>query len=63
MAMRGKSVKSYVMRLGREERDRLEGLIRKGKSPTQWPVEGADFIEGGCFASWRWAATQDHGDP
>src|SRR5271157_3250169 len=35
MGMREKSVKRYVVRLGREERDQLEALIRKGKSPAQ----------------------------
>ncbi len=35
MAMREKSVKRYVVRLGCEERDQLEALIRKGKSPAQ----------------------------
>jgi Homeodomain-like domain len=29
------SVKKYVVRLGGEERERLETLIRKGKSPAQ----------------------------
>ena len=29
------SVKRYVVRLSAEERDQLEGLIRKGKSPAQ----------------------------
>ena len=31
MAMREKSVKRYVVRLGREEREQLEALIRKGR--------------------------------
>ena len=35
MAMREKSVKRYVVRLGCEERDQLEALIRKGKSSAQ----------------------------
>ena len=35
MAMREKSVKRYVVRLSAEEREQLEGLIRKGKSPAQ----------------------------
>ena len=35
MAMREKSVKRYVVRLGGEERDQLEALIRKGKSSAQ----------------------------
>ena len=35
MAAREKSVKRYVVRLSAEERERLETLIRKGKSPAQ----------------------------
>lgn len=35
MAGREISVKKYV-RLSDEERERLEVLIRKGKSPAQW---------------------------
>jgi len=29
------SVKKYVVRLSGEERDQLEALLRKGKSPAQ----------------------------
>jgi transposase len=35
MATRAKSVKRYVVRLRAEEREQLESLIRKGKSPAQ----------------------------
>ena len=35
MAAREKSVKRYVVRLSGEEREQLETLIRKGKSPAQ----------------------------
>ena len=35
MAAKEISVKKYVVRLGGEERERLETLIRKGKSPAQ----------------------------
>lgn len=35
MAAREISVKKYVVRLGADERERLEALIRKGKSPAQ----------------------------
>ncbi len=35
MAAKEISVKKYVVRLSGEERERLEGLIRKGKSPAQ----------------------------
>ena len=34
MAAKEISVKKYVVRLSGEERERLETLIRKGKSPT-----------------------------
>ena len=35
MAAKEISVKKYVVRLSGEEREQLEGLIRKGKSPAQ----------------------------
>ena len=35
MAVEEISVKKYVVRLSDEERERLEGMIRKGKSPAQ----------------------------
>src|SRR5271163_3735447 len=35
MATREKAVKRYVVRLSSGERERLEALIRKGKSPAQ----------------------------
>jgi Homeodomain-like domain len=35
MAAKGISVKTYIVRLSGEERERLEALIRKGKSPAQ----------------------------
>src|SRR5258708_16499528 len=35
MAAKEISVKRYVVRLSGEERERLEALIRKGKSPAQ----------------------------
>ena len=35
MAAREVSVKKYVVRLSADERERLEALIRKGKSPAQ----------------------------
>ena len=35
MAGRDIAVKRYVVRLSAEERERLEGLIRKGKSPAR----------------------------
>ena len=35
MAAKAPSVKRYVVRLSAEERQRLEAMIRKGKSPAQ----------------------------
>ena len=51
-----KSVKRYVVRLSGEERERLEALIRKGKSPAQRLLKArillkADISQAG--AGWR----------
>jgi hypothetical protein len=51
MAAKEISVKKYVVRLSGEERERLETLIRKGKSPGAPGTEGADLVEGRCLAS------------
>jgi hypothetical protein len=52
MAAEEISVKKYVVRLSGEERERLETLIRKGKSPAQRLLKArillkADISEGG----------------
>src|SRR2546427_12912908 len=52
MARSENSVKKYVVRLSGEERERLEMLIRKGKSPARWLLKGrillkADVSEAG----------------
>ena len=52
MAGKEISVKKYVVRLSAEERDRLEGLLRKGKSPAQQLLKArillkADVSDGG----------------
>src|SRR2546428_1469385 len=52
MAAKEISVKKYVVRLSGEERERLETLIRKGKSPAQRVLKAgillkADVSEGG----------------
>jgi len=52
MAAKEISVKKYVVRLSAEERDELETLIRKGKSPAQRLLKArimlkADVAEGG----------------
>ena len=46
MATRAKSVKRYVVRLRAEEREQLERLIGKGKSPAQRLLK-ADISEAG----------------
>ena len=51
MAAKEISVKKYVVRLSADEREQLEALIRKGKSPAQRHAEGADIVEGRCFGS------------
>src|SRR5271155_5810053 len=36
----------------------------EGKKSGATAAEGADFVEGGCFGSWRWVERQqDHGGP
>src|SRR5262249_33489478 len=52
MAAKEISVKKYVVRLSGEERERLETLIRKGKSPARWVLKArillkADVSEAG----------------
>ena len=52
MAGKEISVKKYVVRLSTEERDRLEALLRKGKSPAQQLLKArillkADVSDGG----------------
>jgi hypothetical protein len=56
MASKDVSVKKYVVRLSGEEREQLETLLRKGKSPARrllkaWILLKADVSEGG--AGWR----------
>ena len=52
MALKERSVKKYVVRLSGEEREQLETLIRKGKSPARRLLKArillkADVSEGG----------------
>jgi len=51
MAAKEISVKKYVVRLSGEERERLEALVRKGKSPAQRMLKGPDIVEGRCVGS------------
>jgi len=45
MAAKAISVKRYVVRLSGEERERLEALIRKGKSPAQRLVKARILLK------------------
>src|SRR5256885_5313509 len=45
MAARENSVKRYVVRLSADERERLEALIRKGKSPAQRLLKARILLE------------------
>ena len=47
MTGREQAVKRYVVRLSGEERERLEALLRKGKSPAQRLLKARIFVEGG----------------
>ena len=49
MAAKEISVRKYVVRLSGEERERLEAMIRKRKSPARRVIEGAGFVEGRCL--------------
>jgi hypothetical protein len=39
------SVKKYVVRLSPDEREQLEALIRKGKSPAQWLLKARILLK------------------
>ena len=53
MAGKEISVKTYVVRLSSEERQQLETLIRKGKSPAPRLLKARIFVEGRCLGSGR----------
>ena len=46
MAAKKISVKKYVVRLSGEERERLEALLRKGKSPAQRLLKARILLKG-----------------
>jgi hypothetical protein len=46
MAAKEISVKKYVVRLSGEERERLEALLRKGKSPAQRLLKARILLKG-----------------
>ena len=52
MAAREISVKKYVVRLSDEERERLEALIRKGKSPAQRLLKARILLKADVSAGW-----------
>ena len=51
MAAKENSVKKYVVRLSGEERERLETLIRKGKSAARRVLKARILLKAG--ASWQ----------
>ena len=53
MAAKAPSVKRYVVRLSAEERQQLEAMIRKGKSPAQRLSKARIPLEVGRFGRWR----------
>ena len=53
MAAKEISVKKYVVRLSGEERERLEVMLRKGKSPARQLLKARIFVEGRCFGRRR----------
>ena len=47
MTAKAISVKKYVVRLSAEERERLEALLRKGKSPAQRLLKARILLKAG----------------
>src|SRR5262245_59941909 len=61
MAAKEISVKKYVVRLSGEERERLETLIRKGKSPARRVLKARILLKARCLGSWQRVERQpDH---
>ena len=61
MAAKEILVKKFVVRLSGEERERLETLIRRGKSPARRALKARIFVEGRCLGSWQRVERQpDH---
>ena len=58
MAKGEKSVKRYVVRLGDEERERLEALIRKGKSPAQRLLKARILLKADISQGEGWSDRQ-----
>jgi Homeodomain-like domain len=55
MAAKEISVKKYVVRLSGEERERLETLIRKGKSPAQRLLKARILLKADVSAGEGWS--------
>jgi hypothetical protein len=51
MAAKEISVKKYIVRLSGEERERLEVLLRKGKSPAQRLLKARILLKAGVSQS------------
>jgi hypothetical protein len=49
MAGKDISVKKYVVRLSAEEREHLQALIRKGKSPAKRLLKARILFKGRCL--------------
>src|SRR5262245_52215992 len=61
MAAKEISVKKYVVRLSGEERERLETLIRKGKSPARRVLKARILLKADVSESWQRVERQpDH---
>ena len=52
MAAKEISVKKYVVRLSGEERERLETLIRKGKSPARRVLKARILLKADVSEAW-----------
>jgi hypothetical protein len=55
MAAKEISVKKYVVRLNGEERERLETLIRKGKSPARRVLKARILLKADVSAGKGWS--------
>src|SRR5436190_24295910 len=61
MAAKEISVKKYVVRLSGEERERLETLIRKGKSPARRVVKARILLKADVSEAGKgWSDKPDH---
>ena len=61
MAAKEISVKKYVVRLSGDERERLEALIRKGKSPAQRLLKARILLKADVSEAGDGWSDPDHG--